>query len=881
MTAGSLKEACRRRLSDAHHDLEYYSLPQLSAEAGVQLQSIPFCLRILLENALRHCDEDGRTDDQVLSLARWHSGGARAMETRLYPSRVLMQDYTGIPALVDLAAMRDAMQRRGKPYRLIDPTLPVDLVIDHSLVVDRAGDPESLSINLAHEYRRNAERYRFVKWAGQAFRNLRIVPPGKGILHQINVEYLAKIVQIETHGNRAIACPDTLVGTDSHTTMANGIGVLGWGVGGIEAVAVMLGLPVTVSLKDVIGVRLVGSLPGGSSAADLVLALTKVLRTHGVVDKLVEFCGPSVQQLTGADRATIANMAPEFGSTCAYFPIDATTLQYLHQTGRSTAHVELVETYAKAQELWCDGTQDPQYRSIVEFDLGGVFACAAGPRRPQESQALTEIPKRFEARTSRPAVRADELRDGAVVLAAITSCTTTSNPGMMIAAGLLAKKAVERGLSVKPWVKTSFSPGSRVVASYLEAAGLQTYLNVLKFNVVGFGCATCDGNSGRLANSVEETIERDKLEACAVLSGNRNFEGRIHPLVRASYLMSPALVIAYALAGSMTIDITAAPIGCDPIGKAVSLAELWPAAGEIEAALSSYLTPDLYRSHYAEMSEGDLDWRSIRHPEGALFPWDPQSTYLRPPPYANEMAQSPQRHVAIRNARALLVLGDDITTDHISPVGAIGANSIAGRFLSEKGVRAADLYSYGARRSNHEVMVRGSFANDRLRNEMLPDREGPVTRHFPSGEIMPLYDAAIRYMIEAVPLIVVAGKAYGTGSSRDWAAKGPHLLGVKAVLAEGFERIHRANLVNMGILPLEFPQGTDRATLGLCGPERFDIFASEDQLSRGEVNLGITYPDGTIRSLAMACAMSSRKDIEIWRAGGVVPYMLARIEAVA
>lgn len=878
----SLKESVRRTLNIDGEQIEYYDLKALDEKCAVQSYRLPFCLKILLENLLRNSGQNGVSEQDVLNLANWTPMARGPVEVAFHPARVLMQDYTGVPGLVDLAAMRSAMHALDEREDRVNPLIPVDLVVDHSLIVDEAGHAEAFESNLAHEYRRNAERYRFLKWAQQAFGTLRVVPPGSGILHQINIEHIASVIRIEEWDSTRIAFPDTMVGTDSHSTMVNSVGVLGWGVGGIEAEAAMLGLPLAVALKDVVGVRLTGRLRPGVTATDLVLTLTQRLRAVGVVDKLVEFTGPALDHLPVADRATIANMAPEYGSTCAYFPIDQLTLDYLLFTGRQPSHVAIIKAYCEAQGLWREaGAPEPEYSSIATFDLGDVEPCAAGPRRPQDRVPLHQVPENF-AKEMRPLHREgakNGVEDGAVIIAAITSCTNTSNPAVMIAAGLLAKKAAALGLQVKPWVKTSLTPGSKVVGGYLEASGLQRSLNQLGFQIAGYGCATCGGNSGRVAPWVEEEILKRELVACSVLSGNRNFEARIHPLARANYLMSPPLVVAYALAGRITIDLTQEPVGTTPDGRAVFLQDIWPTSTEVEEVVGRVLSPDLFGQHYSDLFSGGGDWTALSGSAGSLFAWDPTSTYIRCPPYFDgQEPQGSHRPDDLTGARPLLLLGDSITTDHISPVSDIPVASPAGRYLSEQGVAARDFNAYGARRANHEVMVRGTFANIRLRNEMVPGIEGGFTRHHPSGDIMPVFEAARRYASERTPLVVIAGKEYGTGSSRDWAAKGTKLLGVRAVIAESFERIHRANLVSMGVLPLQFPSGTTRKTLGLNGTETFDIADVASQAWPGAiVECQITRADGSTTTVPLKCRLDGASDAQVWRAGGILPFVLHRL----
>ncbi|PHK94166.1 aconitate hydratase AcnA [Pseudoroseomonas rhizosphaerae] len=860
---------------------EYVDLVGRVGEA--RLRALPYSLRVLLENLLRHEDGDTVTTAEIDAVLAAADGEARPADIAFRPARVLMQDFTGIPGLVDLAALRDVFAARGGDPRQVNPGIPVDLIVDHSLIVDHAGAPDAMARNVANEYRRNAERYAFLRWAQGAFANLRVAPPGGGILHQVNLEHLARVVWTREEAGRTLAYPDTLVGTDSHTTMVNALGVLGWGVGGIEAEAAMLGQPLVFRLSEVVGVRLSGRLPAGTTATDLVLALTERLRALGVVEKFVEFTGPALEgALTLADRATIANMAPEYGSTCGFFPVDRVTMDYLAATGRDAAQLALVEACCKAQGLWRDPeAPEPRFATLVEFDLGTVEPCAAGPRRPQDRVALPAIPASLAAFSDRAAEHGweDGFGDGAVVLAAITSCTNTSNPALMVGAGLLARRAVARGLTVPGWVKTSLTPGSRVVARYLESSGLQRDLDALGFHLTGFGCGSCGGNSGALAGEVAARIRDKGLVACAVLSGNRNFEGRIHPQARAGYLMSPPLVVAYALAGRVTRDLTREPLGRDREGRAVFLHELWPEAAEIEAVLREAVSPGTYRAEYATLFAADADWSALPGPAETRFAWDAGSTYIRRPPYFDALPAA-EAAPRLAGARPLLILGDGITTDHISPVSAIPPHSPAGEFLAAHQVPPGEFNAYGARRANHEVMMRGAFANIRLRNEMLPGQEGGLTRHAPSGAVLSVHDAALRYREEGVPLVVVAGRDYGAGSSRDWAAKGPALLGVRAVIAESFERIHRSNLVSMGILPLEFTGGATRLSLGLDGTERFDIEALDEQAQPGALLRATLHrADGRTEILPLRCRLDSAYDRRVWRAGGILPFMLRALVA--
>ena len=888
--------AVRRTLEVGNRRYEYFSLPAAAAELG-EIGTLPVSLKILLENLLRY--EDGRTVtlDQIRALADWLGERRSSAEIAYRPARVLMQDFTGVPAVVDLAAMRDAMAELGGDAQRINPLSPVDLVIDHSVQVDVFARTDAYRRNVEIEYRRNRERYAFLRWGSEAFANFRVVPPGTGICHQVNLEYLAQTVWTAADGEREIAFPDTLVGTDSHTTMVNGLAVLGWGVGGIEAEAAMLGQPISMVIPEVIGFRLTGALPEGATATDLVLTVTQMLRRKGVVGKFVEFFGPGLDHLPLADRATIANMAPEYGATCGFFPIDAVTLEYLRLTGRDPERVALVEAYAKAQGMWRDAdTPDPQFTDVLELDLSTVEPSLAGPRRPQDrvllrgakaafAEALPALAGEVPLDARQPVAGTDyALRHGDVVIAAITSCTNTSNPGVMIAAGLLAKKAVEKGLQTKPWVKTSLAPGSRVVSAYLERAGLQSALDSLGFELVGYGCTTCIGNSGPLPEPIAEAVAQGKLVAAAVLSGNRNFEGRIHPLVKANYLASPPLVVAYALAGSLTRDLVAEPLGKDRNGNPVYLRDIWPSPAEVAEAVRSAVDREMFERSYADIFAGDDHWAAIGGSGGGLtYDWDPASTYVRRPPYFDGMPKAAPEHVAdIRAARLLALLGDSITTDHISPAGSIPVDSPAGRYLIEHGVEPRDFNSYGARRGNHEVMMRGTFANIRLRNEMVPGKEGGWTRLMPEGEVMPIFDAAMAYRERGTPLLVIGGREYGTGSSRDWAAKGTLLLGVRAVIAESFERIHRANLVGMGVLPLTFPEGVTRGTLGLDGTETFDLTGLEAGLRpRMTVRMTIHRADGSHQEVELLCRLDTEDEVEYYRHGGILHYVLRQLLAQA
>ncbi len=861
----------RSTLRVAGHDYEIYRIDALDQQ-GISTRHLPFSLRILLENLLRTEDDRSVTKEDIRALAAWNSKSKPDKEIAFTPSRVLMQDFTGVPAVVDLAAMRDAMKVLSGDPALINPLQPAELVIDHSVQVDEFGTPQAFQLNAELEFLRNKERYGFLRWGQTAFRNLAIVPPDTGIVHQVNLEFLARVVYVHEADGKRVAYPDTLVGTDSHTTMINGLGVLGWGVGGIEAEAAMLGQAVSMLIPQVVGVKLTGKLREGATATDLVLTVTEMLRKHGVVGKFVEYFGPGLQELPLADRATIANMSPEYGATCGIFPVDKETLAYLRLTGRSEEQIALVEAYCREQGLFHDErTPEAQYSELLALDLGSVESSLAGPKRPQDRVPLamaadcfqTALPSLLKpkssasvsAQTATPAAvppkplqrweqeggnpvgvvpdhqveehvpqnAAAALRHGSVVIAAITSCTNTSNPSVMVAAGLLAKKAVERGLLVPAWVKTSLAPGSKVVRDYLERAGLTPYLEKLKFHIVGYGCTTCIGNSGPLPEEISKAIDEKNLVVASVLSGNRNFEGRINPEVRANYLMSPPLVVAFALAGRIDVDLRKDAIASDKQGKPVFLADLWPSRREVEEAISKSISSDMFRRSYGEVYHGDERWRSLPVPKGETYAWDKDSTYIRRAPYFDGMTLKPAAVEDIKNARVLAVLGDSVTTDHISPAGSIKKDSPAGKYLMEHGVKPADFNSYGSRRGNHEVMVRGTFANVRLRNKMVPHLEGGFTRHLPDGAEMSIFEASEKYITEKVPLVILAGKEYGSGSSRDWAAKGPLLLGVRAVIAESYERIHRSNLVGMGILALQFLEGESPQSLGLTGEEVFEI----------------------------------------------------------
>ena len=880
---GSDTLGTRRNLEVGGRSYTYYSLKAAEAEVG-DLSRLPFSLKILAENLLRH--EDGRTvtTEDVRNVAGWLAERRSTAEIAFRPVRVLMQDFTGVPAVVDLAAMRQAMvDLDGDPQR-INPLNTVDLVIDHSVMVDSFGGPDAFKANVAREFERNRERYEFLRWGQNAFRNFRVVPPGTGICHQVNLEYLSRTVWTEEADGGPVAMPDTLVGTDSHTTMVNGMAVLGWGVGGIEAEAAMLGQPISMLIPEVVGFELVGRLAEGVTATDLVLRVVEMLRRKGVVGKFVEFHGDGLNGLALADRATIANMAPEYGATCGFFPVDSETLGYLRFTGRDEAQVELVEAYAKAQGLWREpGAPSPVFTDTLRLDVSTVEPALAGPKRPQDRVVLSGVPASFESAAAElgggspvPVDGADYgIEPGHVVIAAITSCTNTSNPSVLVGAGLLARNALARGLKVKPWVKTSLAPGSQVVTDYLEAAGLQEALDGLGFNLVGYGCTTCIGNSGPLDEPVAAAIEKGDLMVGAVLSGNRNFEGRVHAQVKANYLASPPLVVAYALAGSLKADLANDPLGEDPRGEPVYLRDIWPGNAEIHETIRAALNPAMFRRRYGNVSEGPPEWRAIRVGTDETYRWNDGSTYVRHAPYFREMEAEPAPVADIRGARVLLSLADSVTTDHISPAGAIKRDGPAGEYLVGRQVRPVDFNSYGARRGNHEIMMRGTFANIRIRNELAPGSEGGITRHHPSGEIMSVYDAAMRYADEEVPLVVFGGKEYGTGSSRDWAAKGTALLGVKAVICESLERIHRSNLVGMGVLPLEFTDGMTRLDLGLDGGESVDVAGVEGGLSpRCLLHCKVRKADGSEREFALRCRIDTEDELDYYRHGGILPYVL-------
>jgi aconitate hydratase len=880
----SFRSLSALNVGGASYDI--HRLDSLAKRSIGHVDELPFSLKVLLENLLR-C-EDGRFvhPEHIEALAEWKPNDAARKEIAFMPARVLLQDFTGVPAVVDLAAMREAMRVLGGDPKKINPLLPVELVIDHSVQVDKFGTADSFSVNALMENQRNVERYAFLRWGQTSFRNFAVVPPDTGICHQVNLEYLSRVVcEIEESGKK-IAFPDSLVGTDSHTTMVNSLGVFGWGVGGIEAEAAMLGQPLSLVIPDVAGFKLHGKLPAGSTATDLVLVVTQMLRSKGVVGKFVEFYGTGLSSLSLPDRATIANMAPEYGATMGFFPVDEEVLNYLKFTGRDAARVALVEAYTKEQGLFrTDETPDPIFTTTLELDLSTVEPTLAGPKRPQDRVLLREskaaFAKSMTGQTS-PEVHVKnngdqfDLSNGSVVIAAITSCTNTSNPSLMIGAGLLAKKAVERGLTAKPWVKTSLAPGSKVVTDYLDAAGLTPFLDKLNFHLVGFGCTTCIGNSGPLPEAIGKAIKDNNLTAVAVLSGNRNFEGRIHPLVRANYLASPPLVVAYALAGRMDMDLTTEALGNGSDGKPVFLKEIWPTPAEIEKTVRGAVTTAMYDKEYGKIFEGDASWKALKVPEGDLYVWDAKSTYIKLPTFFENMPKTPAPLTDMKNARALAVLGDSVTTDHISPAGSIPVDSPAGKYLIAEGVKASEFNSYGARRGNHEVMMRGTFGNIRLRNQLAPGTEGGWTLHQPSGEQMTIYDAAVRYKKENVPLVVFAGKEYGSGSSRDWAAKGTLLLGVRVVIAESYERIHRSNLVGMGVLPLEFIAGQTRESLGITGREEFSIEGISALKARARFKVHARGADGEKTFEAIA-RVDTPEEVAYYQNGGILPYVLRQM----
>lgn len=877
----------RRSLTADGQSYEYFSLSAAAEQVG-DISRLPFSLKVLMENLLRHQDNRSVTVEDITKFKEWlTTRGKASAEIAFRPARVLTHDFSGIPAIVDLAAMRDAMIKLGGDAGRINPVSPVDLVIDHSVMIDAAGDQSAFAKNIQLEFERNQERFEFLRWGQSAFNNFRVVPPGTGICHQVNLEYLAKTVWTAIEGGKTVAYPDTLVGTDSHTTMVNSLAVLGWGVGGIEAEAAMLGQPIALIIPEVIGFKLTGKLREGATATDLVLRVVEMLRKKGVVEKFVEFYGDSLDDLPLADRATIANMAPEYGATCGFFPIDSEVIRYLTFTGRAKDQIALVEAYAKAQGMWRErGSPIPVFTDTIELDMGTVEPALAGPKRPQDRVLLSNAAsafKKFESDAGGGKVISIEGSDysiepGHVTLAAITSCTNTSNPPLLITAGLLAKKANELGLKTKPWVRTSFSPGSKVVQDYLVTSGLQEHLNALGFNIVAFGCATCLGNSGAFEPAIAEAIDRGNILVGAVVSSNRNFEGRVHPQVRANYLASPPLVIAYSLAGSMKIDLTKEALGQDRQGNDVFLKDIWPSSQEVNQLLEASLTPSMFTERYSDVFEGPEQWKDIRATNSLTYKWSDSSTYIQKPPYFEGISAEPDELHDITGARLLALLGDSITTDHISPASTIKSNSPAGEFLLSHQVRPQDFNSFGARRGNHHIMMRGTFGNSQIRNELVPGQQGGLTKHQPSGILMPIFDAAMRYEDEGVPLIVVAGKEYGTGSSRDWAAKGVRLLGVKAVIAESFERIHRSNLVGMGVLPLVFLDGQNRHSLKLNGDEVFDITGITTDISpRMTLNCSITFADGSRKAIILLCRIDTFDEVEQYKNGGIMQLVLRKV----
>lgn len=885
----------------------YWSLRHL--EELVEVSRLPYSIRILLENVIRNYDGRVVRREDIEKVASWEETQGKT-EIPFLPSRIVLQDLTGVPAVIDLAAMRDAMRELGGDPRKVNPLIPADLIIDHSVQVDFFGTAYALAKNMELEFQRNRERYNLLKWAQKAFSNFRVVPPGRGIIHQVNLEYLAEVVHLREFQGEPTIFPDTLLGTDSHTTMINGLGVMGWGVGGIEAEAAMLGQPYYMVLPEVVGVKLVGELPEGTTPTDLVLTITQILRKKGVVGKFVEYFGPGVEKLSVPDRATIANMSPEYGATMGFFPVDEATLDFLLKTGRDPNHVKIVEAYTKASMLFRNSKEEPVYSEVVEVDMSEVEPSISGPSHPEDRTNLREAKERFlklleehlkargykitadvgtyasEGVTGKKVsggvpitIQGEEvlLKDGSVVIAAITSCTNTSNPTVMLGAGLLAKKAVERGLRTKPWVKTSLAPGSRVVTDYLRRVNLLPYLEALGFHVVGYGCMTCIGNSGPLLSEVEGAIKKHDLYAVSVLSGNRNFSGRIHPLVRGNFLASPPLVVAYAIAGRIDIDLTKEPLAYDPNGEPVYLRDIWPTQEELKRAVEDALDPELFKKKYGDVFKGDERWESLRAPSGDLYSWDPSSTYIKRPPFFERMGLEPPKLRDLRGARVLALFGDRITTDHISPAGSIPMDSPAGKYLIEQGVEPVDFNTFGSRRGNHEVMNRGCFSNVRIRN-LLVDEEGGKTIYWPTGEKMWIYDAAMRYGEEGIPLIVLAGKQYGTGSSRDWAAKCTALLGVRAVIAESFERIHRSNLVGMGVLPLQFLEGQSWLSLGLKGDEIYDILGMEEGLEPGKVlTAKATRPDGSVIEFKVKARLDTSEEVEYYRHGGILQYVLRKM----
>ncbi|MDA1279473.1 MAG: aconitate hydratase AcnA [Chloroflexi bacterium] len=891
MSSDSTSFDARRSFETSMGTVDYYALSVLEDAGLIDLSKTPYSIRVLLENALRKSDGGPATADHVRLLASWRPEAKPGSEFPYMPGRVVLQDFTGVPVVVDIAAMRDAVANAGGDSSIINPIVRSDMVIDHSVQVDNFSSSGALALNIEREFERNTERYLLLKWAQGAFNNLKIIPPGTGIVHQVNLEYLAEVVLAEDDGDRRLAFPDTCIGTDSHTTMINGLGVLGWGVGGIEAEAVMLGQPYFMVVPEVVGVRLTGALPEGATATDLVLAIVEMLRAEGVVEKFVEFYGPALRTLPLADRATIANMAPEYGATCGFFPIDDQTLKYMRDTGRNEFVVELTEKYAKQNSFFYDPSQEPEYSVSLEFDLSKTVPAMAGPKRPQDRLALSEIGTNFELsfKDSSPARydievdgRAGSVGDGSVVIAAITSCTNTSNPSVMVGAGLLARNARARGLTSKPWVKTSLAPGSTVVTRYLEAAGLDEDLDALGFQTVGYGCTTCIGNSGPLPQSVSDAVNDHNLTAAAVVSGNRNFEGRIHPQVKANYLASPILVVAYALAGKVDTDLVHDPIGQDQQGTDVFLKDIWPSQTDIADTIAKSLTAGMFKEQYAQVFTGPQEWQDLPAPTGLNFNWDRQSTYIQEPPYFEDFGDKPAVRSEILGARVLVGVGDSVTTDHISPAGAIPPSAPAGQFLLGNDVPRREFNSYGSRRGNHDVMLRGTFGNIRLRNKLTPEMEGDWTVHLPDGEQMRIFEASQKYLSDGVPLLVLAGKEYGTGSSRDWAAKGPMLLGIRAVIAENFERIHRSNLIGMGVLPLVYTKGQTADSLGLDGKEVYDIPGVGNSVQPGStITVTATSDEGKVTTFDVLVRVDTAIEAEYYRHSGLLPYVLRQMMANA
>ena len=875
---------CLKELSVNGKNYSFYSLKEAEKNGLEGINKLPKSIKVLLENLLRYEDNVTVNKEQILAIKEWLNSKKSKTEIAYRPARVLLQDYTGIPAVADLAAMRDTVKEKNKDPDTINPLSSVDLVIDHSVQVDKFATKNSLKENVDIEFDRNFERYSFLKWGQQAFNNFRIVPPGTGICHQVNLEYLSKVVWNEKFEDKEYLFPDTLVGTDSHTTMVNGLSVLGWGVGGIEAEAGMLGQPISMLIPEVVGFEMKNKLPEGTTATDLVLTVVKMLRDKGVVGKFVEFYGEGLKNLTLADRATIANMAPEYGATCGFFPIDEETLKYLEFSGRSKENIQIVEKYAKAQNLWA--SDDIVFTDTLSLDMSSVVPTISGPKRPQDKVLLTEASKNFikvfeevckktEPTVAKVSDSDFEIKDGDILIAAITSCTNTSNPNVLIGAGLLAKNAIEKGLAVKPWVKTSLAPGSQVVTDYLDKAGLSKYLDQLGFNLVGYGCTTCIGNSGPLPDNISDAVKENNLYAVSVLSGNRNFEGRISPLVKANYLASPPLVVAYAIAGSMRMDLYKEPLGKDDDGQDVYLKDIWPTNKEIEDTLKQSLNPEMFVNRYSNVSEGPEQWRKIKVDKGSIYNWEENSTYVKKPPFFENLPDEPEGFKEIKDARPLLILGDMVTTDHISPAGSIQKESPTGNYFMKHQILPKDYNSYGARRGNHEVMMRGTFANIRIKNEMAPGTEGGFTKLYPEEKVMPIYDAVVEYKKRGTDLVVFGGKEYGTGSSRDWAAKGTKLLGVKAVIAESFERIHRSNLIGMGVLPLQFVENMNRQNLNLKGSELISVLGLEKGINPGDhLEVEIKYAIGDIKKIKMLCRIDTKNELEYYKNGGILQYVL-------